>query len=178
MVLRVLELAYCIGVFNRRCQSSLIFILSVNLHLTLTDSVRHGVLNLTHTIGVTQNFCNERNFEQVWRETRSGRKLMAAKWMNQLDVHYPELGNKARMLNRRDNFVMRHDPVVVKRRDDAKARSNAISSSNQRDLMTESNRDAHSSVTSDSSSSEHDNAQQQQRRQKPSVTTPPSERHH
>jgi hypothetical protein len=113
-------------------------------------------LNLTHTIGVTQNFCNERNFEQVWRETRAGRKLMAAKWMNQLDVHHPELGVKARMLNERDNFVMKHDPVLVKRRDEAKKRYN----NHLKQAAIKGN--VQSSVTSDSSF-EHNHMLQQHR---------------
>ena len=47
---------------------------------------------------------------------------MAAKWMNQLDQHYPQLGDKARALNKRDDYKMRYDPVQVKKRDDAKAK--------------------------------------------------------
>ena len=45
---------------------------------------------------------------------------MAAKWMNQLEEHYPELAEKASLLNQRDNFVMRYDPALIKRQDDAK----------------------------------------------------------
>jgi hypothetical protein len=90
-----------------------------------TNNRWHGVLNLTHTVGITQNFCSPRNFEQVWCKTRGGRKLMAAKWVNQLDIHHPELADKARYFNKRDQYVMKYNPEVVKRRDDAKAQFKA-----------------------------------------------------
>jgi histone arginine demethylase JMJD6 len=78
----------------------------------------HAVLNLTHTVGVTQNFCSPRNFDAVWLKARSGRKRMAWKWLNRLDEVYPELANRARMLNQRDNFRMKYDPVEIKRREE------------------------------------------------------------
>ena len=94
---------------------------------------------------------------------------MAAKWMNQLDIHFPELGEKARMLNRRDKFIMKHDPAVVKRRDEAKARSKESKQQQQQQQQQEagggSHRDAHSSVTSDSSSDHNNNMQQERVRQ-------------
>ena len=34
----------------------------------------HGVLNLEAGVGVTHNFCDDFNFEAVWRETRTGRR--------------------------------------------------------------------------------------------------------
>merc|ERR1712150_441498 len=55
----------------------------------------HAMLNLTETVGVTQNFCSPRNFPHVWRQTRKGRKLMAAKWYNQLRIHQPKLAQLA-----------------------------------------------------------------------------------
>jgi histone arginine demethylase JMJD6 len=82
----------------------------------------HGVLNITHTVGITQNFCSPRNFPQVWRKTRSGRKLMAVKWLNQLDVHYPHLAKVARDMNDRDGFVHKYNPETIRQRDVAKKR--------------------------------------------------------
>jgi histone arginine demethylase JMJD6 len=76
----------------------------------------HAVLNVTHTVGVTQNFCSPRNFEHVWYKTRSSRKRLAWKWLCQLEKHYPELAAKAVAMNKRDNFVMKYDPVEVKKR--------------------------------------------------------------
>ncbi len=120
--------------------------------------VRHGVLNLTHTVGITQNFCNERNFDQVWRETRKGRKLMAAKWMNQLDVHYPHLGQRARLLNEQDNFTMKHNPAEVKLHDEARARARKlINAADERRRETSS-----SSSSSSSSSTSHRSSLQEQ----------------
>lgn len=82
----------------------------------------HAVLNLTHTVGVTQNFCSPRNFEHVWLKTRKSRKRLAWKWLNQLAVHYPHLAERARELNRRDKFRMKYDPIEIKRRQEEKRR--------------------------------------------------------
>eukprot|EP00542_Grammatophora_oceanica_P019997 CAMPEP_0194051230 /NCGR_PEP_ID=MMETSP0009_2-20130614/39299_1 /TAXON_ID=210454 /ORGANISM="Grammatophora oceanica, Strain CCMP 410" /LENGTH=494 /DNA_ID=CAMNT_0038698229 /DNA_START=305 /DNA_END=1789 /DNA_ORIENTATION=- len=82
----------------------------------------HAVLNLTHTVGITQNFCSPQNFAQVWKKTRSGRKMMAAKWLNALDVHYPQLADHARYMNQRDGFIMKYDPILVKQKEQEKAR--------------------------------------------------------
>ena len=77
----------------------------------------HAVLNLTDTIGVTQNYCSPRNFEAVWRKTRSGRKRMAWKFLCQLEKDYPELAIVAKELNQRDHFRMKYDPKEAKRKD-------------------------------------------------------------
>eukprot|EP00978_Attheya_sp_CCMP212_P001405 scaffold2957_cov55-Attheya_sp.AAC.4 len=77
----------------------------------------HAVLNLTHTVGITQNFCSTRNFDQVWIETRTGRKRMAYKLLCQLEERYPHLAQRARRMNKRDNFVMKYDPVEIRRRE-------------------------------------------------------------
>lgn len=78
----------------------------------------HAVLNLTHTVGVTQNFCSERNFEQVWIETRKGRKRLAWKWLSQLEHSHPHLAEKAKELNRRDSFVMKYDPEQIQQQEE------------------------------------------------------------
>lgn len=77
----------------------------------------HAVLNLTHTIGITQNFCSHRNFDEVWKKSRGGRKKMAWKWLCRLDNDYPHLAHRARQLNDQDRFVMKYDPVEVQKRD-------------------------------------------------------------
>jgi len=82
----------------------------------------HAVLNLTHTVGVTQNFVSPRNFDHVWMKTRTSRKRLAWKWLGQLDEHYPHLAERARKMNERDNFVMKYDPEVMKRRAEAERR--------------------------------------------------------
>jgi histone arginine demethylase JMJD6 len=80
----------------------------------------HAVLNLSHTVGITQNFCSPRNFDRVWEKTRSGRKLMASKWLNALEISYPSLAERAKYLNRRDKYVLKYDPEELKRKDEAK----------------------------------------------------------
>lgn len=76
----------------------------------------HAVLNLTDTVGVTQNFCSKRNFDKVWRQTRSGRKRMAWKWLQRLEVDYPDLAARAKRMNRNDGFRMKYDPLEIQRR--------------------------------------------------------------
>lgn len=73
----------------------------------------HAVLNLTHTVGITQNFCSARNFDEVWMKTRTGRKRLAWKWLCQLEQRYPHLAKRAKALNQRDKFIMKYDPVVM-----------------------------------------------------------------
>lgn len=86
----------------------------------------HAVLNLTDTVGITQNFCSPRNFDSVWFKTRTDRKLMAYKWLFQLDEHYPHLAQRARAMNERDGFVMKYDPVEVKRRQEEETHQREI----------------------------------------------------
>ena len=76
----------------------------------------HAVLNVTHTVGITQNFCSRRNFDEVWAQTRSGRKKMACSWLRRLSDQYPDLAQRARELNRRDGFVMWEDDPVEQRK--------------------------------------------------------------
>jgi histone arginine demethylase JMJD6 len=82
----------------------------------------HAVLNLSHTVGITQNFCSRQNFDTVWCKTRSGRARMAWKWLGQLQREHPELAERARQLNERDSYRMKYDPVEIKRRDEEKKR--------------------------------------------------------
>ena len=66
----------------------------------------HAVFNLEDTIAVTQNFCSYANFEKVWIKTRSGRKRMAVKWLEQLKQAHPALADIAEALNERDAYEM------------------------------------------------------------------------
>jgi len=77
----------------------------------------HAVLNLTDTVGITQNYCSSRNFDEAWVKTRIGRKKMAYKWLCQLDIHYPHLAHRARTLNERDDFIMKYDPDNIRKRE-------------------------------------------------------------
>ena len=82
----------------------------------------HAVLNLTHTVGVTQNFCSPRNFDSVWLKTRCGRKRMAYKWLQKLGEKEPSLADRAIRLNQRDHFRMKYDPVEIQRREEEERR--------------------------------------------------------
>jgi histone arginine demethylase JMJD6 len=77
----------------------------------------HAVLNLEDTVAITQNYCSRRNFDNVWLKTRSGRKRMAWKWLCQLEIDHPDLADRAKELNRRDDFVMKYDPEEIERRE-------------------------------------------------------------
>lgn len=64
------------------------------------------MLNLDVTIAITQNFCNEGNFEKVWVELREGRKKLSIRFLERLRESYPHLHDIAVQLNERDGFVM------------------------------------------------------------------------
>jgi hypothetical protein len=75
------------------------------------------VLNLDDTIAVTQNFCSKQNFTRVWRETRTGRKKMAVKWLRCLRESHPDLAELAERLNAQDGFVMPFDKKIAENAD-------------------------------------------------------------
>lgn len=84
----------------------------------------HAVLNITDTVAVTQNFCSPRTFDKSWLKTRSGRKRMAWKLLCALDQNgYKVLANRARELNKRDNFVMKYDPIEIAKREKEDAKN-------------------------------------------------------
>lgn len=64
------------------------------------------MLNLDNTIAITENFCNDGNFDRVWMETRKGRKKLSCKWLSLMQKYEPEKYQRAVELNQRDNFVM------------------------------------------------------------------------
>ena len=76
----------------------------------------HAVLNVTDTVGITQNYCSRRNFDDVWCATRSGRKKMACTWLRKLDEKCPDLARRARELNSMDGYTMWSDDVEEQRR--------------------------------------------------------------
>ena len=71
------------------------------------------MLNLDDTVAVTQNFCSKQNFAKVWRETRSGRKKMAVKWLRKLHELHPDLAATAERLNAEDGFTMPFDKKIA-----------------------------------------------------------------
>ena len=74
----------------------------------------HSVLNVSDTVAVTQNFCSRTNFLKVWKETRSGRKKMAVRWLKLLIDHYPELAELAQRANVEDGYVMYDEKKKLK----------------------------------------------------------------
>ena len=76
----------------------------------------HAVLNITHTVGITQNYCSRRNFDEVWKQTRSGRKKMSCSWLRRLEERYPDLADRAKELNRKDGYVMWEDNPVEQKK--------------------------------------------------------------
>lgn len=66
----------------------------------------HGVLNLTDTVAITQNYCSYLNFDSVWRETRWSRKKMAVRWLKGLREKHPVLASRAEKINRDEGFLM------------------------------------------------------------------------
>lgn len=76
----------------------------------------HAVLNVSDSVGITQNYCSSRNFDVVWKKTRAGRKKMACTWLRKLGEERPDLARRARDLNRKDGFVMWEDDEDEQRR--------------------------------------------------------------
>ena len=66
----------------------------------------HGALNLDLTVAITQNFCNEGNFEKVWAHIRHHHKMLSVHWLEKLRETNPTVHAKAIELNKKINFVM------------------------------------------------------------------------
>lgn len=66
----------------------------------------HAVLNLDDTIAITENVCNQGNFDRVWHRTRKQRKKLAYKWLKILREDHPDAYARALMMNRRDLWKM------------------------------------------------------------------------
>ena len=70
----------------------------------------HAVLNITNTIGVTQNYAAPCNIDNVWIKVRKDRPRMASKLLLQLHTHDQQLYQQCMALNERDRFCMKYDP--------------------------------------------------------------------
>ena len=55
----------------------------------------HAVLNLDHTLAVTQNVTTPANFQAAWRHTRVARPKLSTKWLTALRAQRPELAAQA-----------------------------------------------------------------------------------
>jgi len=55
----------------------------------------HTVLNLEHTIAVTQNFCSPANFDAVWLRMRKSRPKLSQRFKKRLLEEYPRLHARA-----------------------------------------------------------------------------------
>jgi len=60
----------------------------------------HAVINLDHTVAVTQNFVSRANFHRAWTLSRDSRPHMTRKWFRRLrrDPDYADLVEEARRL--------------------------------------------------------------------------------
>ena len=73
----------------------------------------HAVINLDNTIAITENICNQGNFERVWTQTRKSRKRLAYRWLKLLRRNENLMYKIAIEMNKRDNFVMWRPPGEV-----------------------------------------------------------------
>mmetsp|Transcript_3216 Transcript_3216/g.4658 ORF Transcript_3216/g.4658 Transcript_3216/m.4658 type:complete len:287 (-) Transcript_3216:93-953(-) len=96
----------------------------------------HAVLNLTHTVAVTQNFCARAQFLKIWRHVRKGRKKMAKKWLAKLKEIYPDLAEAALKCNEEDGWEMKSSSSKKKKK--KKKKSSRKSSSDDDDERKES----------------------------------------
>lgn len=76
----------------------------------------HAVLNLTHTVAVTQNFCAPAMFPKVWRSARKGRKHMSRRWLETLKVKRPALADVALKVNHDDGFEFKFSTKKKKKK--------------------------------------------------------------
>ena len=83
----------------------------------------HAVLNLDHTLAVTQNYCSSSNFRTCWRHTRKARPRLAVKWLDRLRTARPDL---ARVAEEADA-----DPTVVSESSPSSSSSSTSSSSSE-----------------------------------------------
>jgi histone arginine demethylase JMJD6 len=116
----------------------------------------HGVQNLDLTIAITQNFCNEGNFDKVWLRTRKGRKRLSVRFLAKLKIHKPELYRRAVQMNQRDNFIMWDKRDKYKARFAKKPKKVSVdpeTGAQQEDAKEESSDESISSSSSSSSSS-------------------------
>lgn len=93
------------------------------------------MINLDDTVAVTQNFSSTGNFNEVWRETRVGRKRMAEKWLSELEKQRPDLAKRARELNEQDGYNMEEELRLSreKKKQKKKKKSSDSSSSDSSD---------------------------------------------
>jgi len=68
------------------------------------DGWWHAVLNLDHTMAVTQNFSTTARFDAVWRITHRARPKMSLKWLAKLRVVRPDLAAVADAQPRRSEL--------------------------------------------------------------------------
>lgn len=59
----------------------------------------HGVVNLEDTVAITENYCGFDNFDLVWRKMRSQRKVLASRWLRNLQRHIMPCYRRALWLN-------------------------------------------------------------------------------
>ena len=110
----------------------------------------HAVLNLDDTMALTQNFMSKVNFEAVWKSFRSERKKLSCRFLRKLKEGHPELYEKARTINKRDNFLMYDEKKNIDKRSSEYDLEDEI----HKKVKTDSTNSSTSSSSSSSSSSE------------------------
>ena len=70
----------------------------------------HAVLNLEHTLAVTQNYISGANFEAAWNHTRKARPRLASIWLERLRAARPELASIADRLTEENAPVSESSP--------------------------------------------------------------------
>eukprot|EP00924_Labyrinthula_sp_SR-Ha-C_P004045 snap_masked-scaffold_3-processed-gene-12.18-mRNA-1 protein AED:0.01 eAED:0.01 QI:0/-1/0/1/-1/1/1/0/422 len=101
----------------------------------------HAVLNLSHTVAVTQNFCSRGNFDSVWRKTRTGRTRMAVSWLRNLPEEFKDLVERAKYLDKIDGFSLEARIKKMNEKLARKRRGEEVSSDSDSDSYDSSSSD-------------------------------------
>jgi len=110
----------------------------------------HAVLNLEDTTAVTHNFVSFTNFPKVWKETRTGRKHMAKRWLSCLEKVHPSLSQIAHQLNHKDQFQWNFSD---KKKHKEQKRSRSEKSQNEMSTKSEHKKHKHKHKTESMTSS-------------------------
>ncbi len=76
----------------------------------------HAVFNLDSTLAITQNYVNDSNFLDVWKQLRRSRKHMRVRWLTALQEKLPYLAELAVKSDVEADFTLRFSKASIRRK--------------------------------------------------------------